>query len=206
MKYLLLKIHRFSAFLFVIFIVFHLLNHLAALAGPATHIHVMTVFRNVYRNPYVEPVLLTCVFIQIVSGVLLVVGQQCWKSAVKSLQAVSGLYLGFFLVYHVRAILLARFSWKVETDFFFAANVAVDPGTRAFFLPYYFFAIISIFVHIACAHYSRKRFLNINQFIEGHDFGRRVAREAFLIGLSGLIIAILVLASFGGFLYEFNGG
>nr|WP_295934930.1 hypothetical protein [uncultured Dyadobacter sp.] len=206
MKHLLQKTHRFSAFILSIFIAVHLLNHLAALAGPPTHINVMMALRNVYRHPYVEPVLLIGVVIQIGSGILLVVTQQFWKSVLKSLQAISGLYLGFFLVYHVRAILLARFSWKVETDFFFAANVAVDPATRAFFLPYYFFAIVSIFLHVACAHYSRRMLLNADRSLENQDFGKQVAREAVLIGLSGLIIAVLVTATFGGFLYRINGG
>lgn len=197
MKISLKTAHRYSAYLLATFVLFHLFNHLSALFGPDTHIAVMKVLRTAYRNPFIEVLLLLSVLIQIVSGVLLVIRQRFWRSALTTFQAVSGLYLALFMINHVRAILLARFSWLIETDFFFAANVAVDPNTRAFFLPYYSLAVISVFTHIACAHYSRKLAAT------GPDYEGRIRREAIAIGLSGLVVTALIIACFGGFLYSF---
>lgn len=197
MKISLKTAHRYSAYLLATFVLFHLLNHLSALFGPDTHIAVMKVLRIVYRNPFIEVLLLLSVLIQIVSGVLLVIRQRFWRSALTTFQAVSGLYLALFMINHVRATLLARFSWMIETDFFFAANVAVNPDTRAFFLPYYTFAIISVFTHVACAHYSRKL------TVVGLAYESRIRREAIAIGVSGLVVTALIMACFGGLLYRF---
>ncbi|WAC14833.1 hypothetical protein [Dyadobacter pollutisoli] len=204
MRLSLKTVHRLSAYLLITFIAFHFFNHLLALLGPDAHTATMRLFRNVYRIPFVEIGLMLSVLTQTISGIVLIIKQpHFWKSKVSALQVASGLYLAFFLINHVRAVLMARYSWHIETDFYFAANVAVDPNTKSFFLPYYSFAVLSVFLHLACAHYRRRLMLSGDLFTENRQFQVRVKREAMLIGVSGIVVAALIMASFGGFLYKF---
>lgn len=67
-----------------------------------------------------EIILLMCVLFQAPSGVILVFKKGFLKrpSYVKA-QILSGLYLSFFMIYHVRAVMFGRYVWNVDTDFLF---------------------------------------------------------------------------------------
>ena len=62
------RLHRLGARVLVAFVLLHLLNHLTALGGVATHQQVLEVLRWIYRHPWVEPVLLLAVLSQAASG------------------------------------------------------------------------------------------------------------------------------------------
>ena len=188
------KIHRYSGITLSIFFFFHTINHLFAWGGPDTHIKVMNIFRIVYRFPPVEAVILLSALMQVISGPLLV-----WKKSIKDvysiLQIVSGLYLAFFLFYHIRAIMLGRYVWNVETDFHFAAwGVKNSPADR-FFIPYYSLSIICVFIHVACVHREKMLSMRYTSTSLSH-VNRSIQRQTYAIMVTGLVVASLIIVSF----------
>ena len=150
------SLHYISGITLSVFIAFHLLNHLFALDGPDKHIQIMDQFRRVYRHPVVETLLLLVVLFQIVTGTRLIYKRDAQAIAEK-IQVYSGLYLSFFLIAHVGAVLSARYIEHLDTNFYFAAaGLNYYPATFIF-IPYYFLAVSSISLHVSAIHYLKKR-------------------------------------------------
>ena len=145
------RLHRAAGAVLAVFLVVHVANHLAALAGVEAHIRFMDAARRVYRQPVVEAVLLLCVVLQAVSGLrMLWAGRQRRRGVLPWLQAGSGAYVALFLAIHVVAVLAGR-AGGLDTNFYFAAaGLHVWPFVL-FFVPYYFLAVAALFVHLGCA-------------------------------------------------------
>lgn len=146
------RVHRTSALLLVAFACAHIGNHLWALRGAAAHIELMDSLRLVYRQPLFEPLLLASVGVQCVSGWGLVVsGWRRRTGWLAWLQAASGAGLASFLLVHVASVLYGRSVLGLDTNFYFAA-AGLHEGSRAwFFGPYYFLAVVALFIHLGCA-------------------------------------------------------
>ena len=96
------NLHYFSAIIISIFVSFHLLNHILSILSLEAHIEMMEVFRKVYRNMWVETLLLLAVLVQIVSGgKLFLTKRKLQLDAFQKLQLWSGLYLAVFLLIHI---------------------------------------------------------------------------------------------------------
>ncbi|MPR36704.1 hypothetical protein [Salmonirosea aquatica] len=150
------SLHYISGITLSVFIAFHLLNHLFALNGPEQHIQIMEKFRLVYRHPVVETLLLLVVFFQIGTGIRLVYKRDA-KIPAEKIQEYSGLYLSFFLLAHVGAVLSGRYVESQDTNFYYAAaGLNYQPATLIF-IPYYFLAVASISLHVAAIHYLKTR-------------------------------------------------
>ena len=199
------KLHHLSGIIIASFLLLHLTNHLFALGGPALHIAVMNLFRHVYRFLPVEIVLLICVVFQIISGVTLVFRKRFLKQPLYVIiQIVSGLYLSFFMVFHVRAVILGRYQWNVDTDFYFAARVANNYPSKLFFIPYYTLSLVCVFAHIACAHYiiGIEKINKLPVDINKTKFRKMYKREAAGICMVGALITLLIMSAFSGVLYD----
>lgn len=200
------KYHRISGIAIAAFLLLHLTNHLFALGGPALHIKVMQYFEYIYCFPPVEIFLLLCIVFQVVSGIILLFKKSFYRQSFTIiLQAASGLYLSFFMLYHVRAVMLGRYQWHVATDFYYAAGGLVNYPSKLFFIPYYSLSVISVFLHIACAHYNRRMELLPGaaspDIVKLHH---QYKKEALFIGAVGLLITFLIMISFCGLLYPVN--
>jgi succinate dehydrogenase/fumarate reductase cytochrome b subunit len=198
-------LHRLSGIVIASFLLLHIINHLLALGGPQLHITVMNLFRYVYRFPPVEIFLLVCVAFQIVSGMILVFKKGFLKQPVYELvQIFSGVYLSFFMIYHVRAVMLGRYVWNVNTDFYFAAGVANRHPEKLFFIPYYTLSLVCAFAHIACAHYiKRSEVLNkISDEARMELCRKKYKRETAAICIAGAVITFLIMISLSGVLYD----
>jgi len=182
------KLHRFSGILMAGFILLHLFNHLFALGGPIIHQEVMRALRKVYRFPPIEIALLFAVGLQIISGPVLIWKNRVQKDRYKWLQIGSGLYLAFFLCYHIRAVMLGRYKWNVETDYHFAASVVQYGVQKIFFIPYYMLSVMAVFVHVACVH--REKLIEKQA---GSDVIVRANIQAQIIMLAGLFMAIWII-------------
>ncbi|WP_109699250.1 hypothetical protein [Chitinophaga deserti] len=195
------KFHRVSGIIIASFLLLHFTNHLFALAGPQAHIDAMNILRKIYRFPPVEILLLACVASQIISGVTLIVKKGFRKKplAVK-LQILSGGYLALFLINHVMAVMMARYQWHIDTDFFFAANVAVQYPQKLFFIPYYTLSLISVFTHIACVHYLKRAATSTSTGKPAKE--NRVRKETTGILVFGAIVTILIMLTFTGVFYK----
>ena len=193
MSPLLHTIHRIGACVLGAFLTLHLINHLQAIGSPEAHIRFMEAFRAVYRNRVAEAILLLCVASQIASGLTFI--RRRWRDrhqGLDLLQLGSGLYLAFFLLVHVGAVLAGRMQFGLDTNFYYAAAGMHVLPYRYFFMPYYFFAVLAITVHLARAlHWL------------AHDrLGAAAMRSATtLLMASGFIAATLIVAAFSGALH-----
>lgn len=173
------NVHHISGVILAVFISFHLINQLFSLAGPDAHIGLMENFRKVYRHPVIETVLLAVVVFQIITGARLVFSKHA-RIAAERIQLYSGLYLSFFLLVHVCAVLTGRYVEHLDTNFYYAGvGLNYYPATF-FFIPYYFLAVASISLHIASLHYLKTRATAISYAIAG----------------AGVLAAVLILIGY----------
>jgi hypothetical protein len=180
------SLHGISAVPIILFSLAHVMNHVTGVAGGAVHGEVMRALRVVYRHPYIEPVLLACVAVQVVSGLILV-GRRLRRPLDRFaiLQTAAGAYLAMFFASHVTAALRLRarggdpdWAWLTGGPLF------TDPWS-ARLVPYYALVVFALAVHLACA---------VRGVAIGH--GARAGRWSWLLVLSaGLatIAATLIL-------------
>lgn len=187
------QLHYISGIILTIFIGFHLFNHFSSLFGMEAYQKIMDNLRLVYRNIFVETILLLAVGIQIFSGAKLFFTAKKSAPFFRKLQIWSGLYLAFFLIMHVSAIMVGRFILNVDTNFYYgAAGLNIFPQ-NLFFVPYYGLAILSFFGHIAGIHFMKMK----------HDiFGLSPKRQSQIILIIGIL---LMFAIFFGLTNGFQG-
>jgi len=188
------KLHRTSAVLIGTFLLFHLINHAFILKGLQQHIDFMEILRTFYRYPLVEFSLLACILFQVCSGAFFV-----WKrrgqrrSFFEKIQVISGLYLIYFFLNHVGAVLFGRILLDLDTNIYYGiAGLHIKPF-HYYFVPYYFFAILALFVHLASAFNWLSRD-TINEAL-------RIRLSYFVIVVGGIMSTVLMLG-FSGSFYE----
>ncbi|MFC6634221.1 hypothetical protein [Microbulbifer taiwanensis] len=187
------RLHRLSALLISLYIVFHLANHLAALGGVEAHIRFMDGYRNVYRNWLVEPLLLTCVLFQVASGITFIIRRRGRRHGFfDRAQAASGAYLAFFLLFHLGAVLYGRHFQGLDTNFYFAAAGLQVGAYPAFFMPYYALAVLAYFTHLACG---------LRWLLRRRLPPQALDRAATGTMALGLLLAVTIVATFSGALY-----
>jgi hypothetical protein len=184
--------HRVSAVVLAIFLAMHLLNHVVALWGVAAHLAFMEGARRVYRSAALEPMLLAAVLVQIVTGVEQVrAGWGMRHGFWPRTQAVSGLYLAFFLANHTFWVLLARFGYGLDSNFYLAATFLTIWPLPFLFAPYYALGVFAVFAHLACAAHFRM----------GGRTGDRIG-QAFVA--CGAVLAGVIVAPFMGAFYDIH--
>ncbi len=188
------RLHGALGLLIGTFLLAHLSNHLAAVGGVASHIAVMDALRPIYRHPLLETILLAAIATQLVLGLTFL-----WRArgkvhgAVSRAQLASGAYLVFFLLVHVSAVLGGR-AMGLDTNFYFAAAGYQKLTTALFFVPYYFLAVVAIFIHLGCAAYWLTR-----------DNRPALAMGLFRLGIVlGLIISLAISACLAGLAISFK--
>ena len=188
------KLHYFSGITISIFVGLHLFNHFYSLFGANAHIELMDELRVIYRNIISETILLFAVAVQIVSGVKLFLNNRKTKpDFFGKLQIWTGLYLAFFLLIHLSAVLSGRLILDLDTNFYFGVAGLNTFPLNLFFLPYYGLAIISFFGHISAVH-SKKMKVNI--------LGLEPVKQSYGILTIGIIITLII---FYGLTNRFNG-
>ena len=179
------KIHYYSGLTLTIFIGLHLFNHFMSLFGLEYHLEIMYWLRLIYRNFMVESILLTAVFVQIVSGIkLFFSSRKSAKNFYKKMQIWTGFYLAFFLLIHVGAVLSGRYILGLDTNFYFGAAGLNTFPLNLFFMPYYGLAIFSFFGHVSAIHHQK---------IEKKILGLTVEQQSKFILLIGIIFTVLIL-------------
>lgn len=187
-------VHTVSAVFISFFVGLHLFNHLWSISGPEEHIKLMNDLRKYYRNPFAETLLLVIIVTQLISGVqLFIINRKKAKDHFEKLQLWTGLYLLFFLVIHLVAVLGARLFFDVDTNFYFGvAGINIFP-LNLFFIPYYTMAIVSFFGHIASVHAKKTQWVVC---------GLTPHQQAKMIIVIGMVITIVL---FYGFTNQFSG-
>jgi hypothetical protein len=188
------KIHFISGLTITIFVGLHLFNHIYSVFGAEKHIETMNVLRIFYRNVFFETILLFAVLIQIISGLkLFKISRKTANSKFDKLQIWTGLYLAFFFIIHLSAVLAGRLILHLDTNFYFGVAGLNTFPFNLFFIPYYGLAIFSFFGHVASIH---------NKKMKQRVFGFTAKAQSISILAFGFILTIII---FYGLTNQFNG-
>lgn len=188
------RAHFISGLTITLFTGLHLLNHLISIFGIEAHIDCMDTLRLFYRNRIGESILLIAVLLQIISGLRLVFRKRRTTSSFfEKLQLWTGLYLAFFLVIHVGAVLTGRYMLGLDTNFYFGVAGLNTFPFNLFFIPYYALAIISFFGHISAIHALK---------MKSSILGMNPIKQSYMILIFGLVLTLII---FYGLTNGFNG-
>lgn len=145
--------HGIAAAVILLFVLFHLTNHLFGLEGPKAHAAIMAMGRKVYRAPLIEPVFVALLLFQVTSGFRL-----AWRwSALKTdiyrvFQLGSGVYLSAFIIAHLNSALVsARAVHKIDTNFAWAAGLPtglIQDAWNIRLLPHYALGVFFVLGHL----------------------------------------------------------
>ena len=153
------KFHYFSGVVLTIFIGFHLLNHFMILFGVERHLAIMESFRKVYRFIVVEIFIVAAALLQVYSGIQLIlqVRKRTKTTFFDYVQYYSGLYLAFFILFHLAAVFSGRILFHLDTNTYFGIAGLNTFPYFFMFIPYYFLAVFSFFAHIAAIHSKKMK-------------------------------------------------
>ncbi len=179
------RIHYFSGLTLTLFIGIHLVNHFVSLWGAQAHIEFMDTFRPIYRNAVIETLLLLAVGVQIISGIRLLRSKRKLANGFyEKLQLWTGLYLAFFLLIHVGAVLTGRYVLHLDTNYYFGVAGLNTFPLNLFFIPYYALAVFSFFGHVSSIHHTKMK----------KEFGRfSVKRQSNLILITGIVLTLSLI-------------
>jgi succinate dehydrogenase/fumarate reductase cytochrome b subunit len=179
------KLHYLSGITITVFVAVHLLNHLMLFKSEQAHINLMETARLFYRNPIMETILLMAVIIQVVSGITLVKKKWNMQTGIfERLQIYSGLFLSYFLIAHVSAVMIGRYLLKLDTNLYFGAAVLNNYPACLYFILHYGLAVIAIFTHLGCIHKIK---------ISAYTTEVRARSQAYSIMGAGVIISMLIV-------------
>ncbi|WP_420145197.1 hypothetical protein [Sphingobium sp.] len=146
-------VHGVTAAILVVFVAFHLTNHMFAWKGQAAHAAVMDVGRMVYRSSFVEPVLVAAMLFQVVTGLML-----AWRWSARRLdfhrifQVASGFFLSVYILGHMNSVFtFARWFYGIPTGWDFATgapNGLIHDPWSIRLIPHYALAIFLIVGHL----------------------------------------------------------
>lgn len=146
--------HGVAGALILVYVLFHLTNHLLGLFGPDVHAAVMKTGRLVYRSPVVEPILVALMLFQVAAGAGLA---WRWSSrpagAFRVFQIGSGVYLAAFILTHLNsAFVFARAVHHLETDWAWATSAPTGLIHHAWsirLVPHYALGVFFVLAHLS---------------------------------------------------------
>jgi hypothetical protein len=153
--------HRWLAFshgisasiILLLFVLPHLVNHLAGFWSGASHTELMKAVRYVYRDDIVQPVLLALIGFQILSGAGLLRRRLTMPSDfLGTLQTMCGAYIGVYFLAHMTAVFAARYAgtdtnwnWLTNND----TSMLVSLSSLRL-IAHYWVGPVAIITHLAC--------------------------------------------------------
>jgi hypothetical protein len=146
--------HGVSALaILLLFVGPHIGNHLAGFWSGSVHTEIMNAARRVYRDEFVQPILLALIGFQILSGIVLV----RWKMRMPSdifgtVQAMCGAYIRVYFLAHMTAVFAARYA-DVDTNWAWLTrqnNSMLGSLSNLRLIAHYWAGPIAIVAHVAC--------------------------------------------------------
>lgn len=187
--------HGISAVILLLYVLFHLGNHLAGLFGPAVHAAVMDVGRTVYRATLIEPILVAAFLFQAISGLYLA---WRWSAArqdgYRTFQVASGVFLSVFILGHMNSVFIyARTYLGIPTDWAFATGAPTglihDPWNIRL-VPHYALGVFFVLSHLVAG---------LRVVLGAHGARPGVMRFVWWSGMGGSgVIAALIIAAMCG--------
>ena len=182
--------HGTSALLIVlIFLAWHLLNHASAVFSHEFNRAMMNALRKWYRSDLVQPVLVTLMMFQVVSGVILFWRATAARSDLyRTLQTSTGAFLTAFIVSHLNAVfILGRAVTKVDTNFLWASGAPVGLLPDAWnvrLIPHYSLGVWFVITHMG---------LGLRGVLLAHQVSPSLAdRAAWAVSSLGAAVALTI--------------
>jgi hypothetical protein len=146
-------VHGVAGAIILVYVLFHLTNHLLGLFGPDVHAAVMKTGRLVYRSSVIEPILVALMLFQVVVGARLA---WRWSSlpvdAIRVFQIGSGVYLAAFILTHLNSALIsARAVHHIETNWAWASGAPIGlihDGWSIRLVPHYALGVFFVLAHL----------------------------------------------------------
>ena len=182
--------HGISALLIVlIFLALHLVNHASAAFSPGFNQAMMLALRKWYRSELVQPLLVTLMVFQVVSGTILLWRATAARSDLyRTLQTTTGAFLTAFIVSHLNAVfILGREASNVDTNFFWASGAPVGllpDSWNVRLIPHYTLGVWFVITHIG---------LGLRGVLLAHQISPPLAdRVAWAVSALGAAFAITI--------------
>jgi hypothetical protein len=147
-------VHGIIGAIVLLYVGFHVINHLFGLIGPQAHAKVMDLGRTVYRARLIEPLLVALMLFQIASGIYLALR---WSASAldfqKTFQIASGFYLSVFILGHMNSVFIyARTFLGIPTDWAFATGAPtglIHDAWNIRLLPHYLLGVFFVLAHLS---------------------------------------------------------
>jgi len=182
--------HGTSALLIVlIFLAWHLLNHASAAFSLEFNKSMMTTLRNWYRSELIQPMLVTLILFQVVSGLILLRRATATRADLfRTVQTSTGAFLTAFIASHLNAVfILGRAVTKVDTTFLWASGAPVGLLPDAWnvrLLPHYSLGVWFVIIHMG---------LGLRGVLLAHRVSPPTAdRIAWAVGALGAAFAVTI--------------
>ncbi|WP_375394655.1 hypothetical protein [uncultured Sphingomonas sp.] len=189
-------VHGITGAIVLLYVGFHIINHLFGLIGPDAHAAVMDLGRKVYRAPFIEPLLVALMLFQVASGLYL-----AWRWSVtaldfqKTFQVASGVYLSVFILGHMNSVFLyARTYLGIPTGWAFATGAPtglIHDAWNIRLLPHYLLGIFFVLAHLSSG---------LRGVLIAHGTNRRTADRLWLAcaSASAVIATAIIVGMCGG--------
>ena len=188
--------HGVSALAIVmIFLTLHVANHLMFPAGEGTYDAVMNVFRHVYRNDVVQPLVVALFLFQVGTGLFF-----GWRLTAapsdhfRTFQIASGVYLAFYVLGHMDSVFVfARTYLGIDTGWDFATGAPtglVKDRWNIRLVPHYWLGVFFVLAHLAAG---------ARGVMMAHGVTKAFA-DRFMVGgaaVAGLIATVVMLGMCG---------
>jgi hypothetical protein len=187
--------HGLTAAILVLYVLFHIINHLFGLVGPDAHAAVMKIGRVVYRSGIGEPVLVAAMLSQVGTGLYLA---WRWSAAPqgfhRTYQVASGVYLSLYIVGHMNSVFIyARRFLHIPSDWNFAIGAPtglIHDAWNIRLLPHYALGVFFVLTHIASG---------LREVLIAHGVAQRKVDRLWGVGVAlSAIIAAAVMAGMCG--------
>ncbi|WP_461192820.1 hypothetical protein [Bradyrhizobium sp. UFLA06-06] len=187
--------HGVAAAVILLYVAFHLTNHLLGWLGPEVHAAVMKIGRTVYRSSLVEPILVGLMLFQVAVGVRLA---WRWSSlpadAYRVFQIGSGIYLAAFILTHLNSALVsARAVHHIDTNWAWASGAPtglIHDAWSIRLVPHYALGVFFVLAHLASG---------LRGVLIAHGVATTVANRIWATGLAaGGLVAIAIMSGLCG--------
>jgi hypothetical protein len=188
--------HGVSALaLVMIFLTLHIANHLMFPAGEGMYDAMMKVFRHVYRNDILQPLVVALFLFQVGTGLFFV-----WRLTAapsdrfRTFQIASGVYLAFYVLGHMDSVFIfARTYLGIDTDWGFATGAPiglVKDRWNIRLVPHYWLGAFFVLAHLAAG---------ARDVMMAHGVGKAFADRFMVAGaiIAGLVATMIMLGMCG---------
>jgi hypothetical protein len=180
----------------------HLANHLTFILGPDIYRAVMKAMRHVYRQEFLQPLLVALFLFQVGTGVYLATHSDVRPmDRFRTFQIASGIFLAAYVLGHMNSVFVfARHYLGIDSDWAFATGAPsglVKDAWNIRLVPHYGLAAFFVLSHLAAggrsvllAHGVARRFAD--RFLIASATAAGVVAFVIMFGMCGARLSFVV--------------